>query len=84
MTNTEYLCRHFSRIGARLKIQEPNARQSVKVRIDVGRDRSGEFFDIRCLEDVVPEILDVQPASRHLVVMVRDGEFQEQVPARSR
>ena len=76
MTNTEYLCRHFSRIGARLKIQEPNARQSVKVRIDVGRGRSGEFFDIRCLEDVVPEILDVQPASRHLVLMVRDGEFK--------
>ena len=76
MTNTEYLCRHFSRIGARLRIQEPNARQSVKVRIDVGRDRSGEFFDIRCLEDVVPEILDVRPASRHLVLMVRDGEFK--------
>ena len=76
MTTTEYLCRHFSRIGARLKIQEPNARQSVKVRIDVGRDRSGEFFDIRCLEDVVPEILDVRPTSRHLVLMVRDGEFK--------
>ena len=76
MTTTEYLCRHFSRIGARLKIQEPNARQSVKVRIDVGRDRSGEFFDIRCFEGVVPEILDVQPPLRHLVLMVRDGEFK--------
>lgn len=76
MTNTEYLCRHFSRIGARLKFQEPRAWQSVKVRIDVGRDRSGEFFDIRCIEDVAPEILDVQPASRHLVLMVRDGEFK--------
>jgi len=76
MTNTEYLCRHFSRIRARLKIQEPRAWQSVKVRIDVGRDRSGEFFDIRCFEGAVPEILDVQPASRHLVLMVRDGDFK--------
>jgi len=76
MTNTEYLCRHFSRIGARLKIQEPRAWQSVKVRIDVGRDRSGEFFDMRCLGNVAPEVLDVQPASRHLVLMVRDGEFK--------
>jgi len=76
MTNTEYLCRHFSRIRARLKIQEPRAWQSVKVRIDVGRDRSGEFFDIRCFEGVVPEILDVQPGSRHLVLMVREGEFK--------
>ncbi len=76
MTTEHFLCRHFSRIGARLKIQEPRAWQSVKVRIDVGRDRSGEFFDIRRIDDVVPEILDVQPASRHLVLMVRDGEFK--------
>ena len=76
MTNTEYLCRHFSRIGARLKLQESRAWQSVKVRIDVGRDRSGEFFEIRSTEEVVPEILDVQPGSRHLVLMVRDGKFK--------
>src|SRR4249919_1266642 len=76
MTTTEYLCRHFSRIGARLKIEEPSARQSEKVRIDVGRDRTGEFFDIYCFADVVPEILDVQPASHHLLLMVRDGDFK--------
>lgn len=73
MTSTEYLCRHFSRMGARLQIRVPHARQSEKVRIDVGRDRGGEFFDIRCQEGVVPEILDVQPAAHHLVLMVRDG-----------
>jgi len=74
MTTTDYLCRHFSRMGARLKIQGPGARQGEKVRIDVGRDRDGEFFDVRCQDGVLPEILDVQPASRHLVLMVRDGE----------
>lgn len=73
MTTTEYLCRQFSRMGARLKIQEPHARQSAKVRIDVGRDRNGEFFDIRLGDGAVPEILDVQSAARHLVLMVRDG-----------
>ena len=76
MTTEQFLCRHFSRIGARLKIQQPSARQAVKVRIDVGRDRSGEFFDVRCFEDVVPEIIDVQADSRHLVLMVRDGGFK--------
>jgi hypothetical protein len=76
MTTEQFLCRHFSRIGARLKIQQPGARQAVKVRIDVGRDRSGEFFDVRCFEEVVPEIIDVQAASRHLVLMVRDGGFK--------
>jgi hypothetical protein len=73
MTTTEYLCRHFSRIRARVKLQGPAARQGEKVRIDVGRDRIGEFFDIRRKEDAIPEILDVQPGSRHLVLMVRDG-----------
>src|SRR5579863_3296456 len=74
MTTTEYLCRHFSRMGARLKLQAPGVRQGEKVRIDVGRDRDGEFFDVRCQDGIVPEILDVRPASRHLVLMVRDGD----------
>ncbi len=73
MTHTEYLCRHFSRMGARLKVQGPAARQGEKIRIDVSRDREGEFFDVLCHDGVVPEILDVRPDSRHLVLMVRDG-----------
>src|SRR6267378_4288444 len=70
---TEVLCRHFSRMGARLKVRGPGARQGESVRIDVGRDRDGEFFDVRCEDGLTPEILDVQPAARHLVLMVRDG-----------
>jgi len=73
MTTTEFLCRHFSRVGARLKIERPDARQREKVRIDVGRDRDGEFFDVRCQDGSVPEVLDVRPELRHLVLMVRDG-----------
>jgi hypothetical protein len=53
--------------------QPPRPRQQVKVRIDVARDRSGEFFDIRCQQGIAPEILDVRPRLRHLVLMVRDG-----------
>jgi hypothetical protein len=45
----------------------------MKIRIDVERDRSGEFFDIRCEEGIVPEVLDVRRDSRHLVLMIRDG-----------
>lgn len=73
MTTAEILCRHFSRMGARLKIGGPGFRQEAKVRIDVGRDRDGEFFDVRCQDGFVPEVLDVQPAARHLLLMVRDG-----------
>jgi hypothetical protein len=60
-------------MGARVLVRGRAPRQAEKVRIDVARDRTGEFFDIRCEEGVAPEILDVQPASRHLVLMVRDG-----------
>jgi hypothetical protein len=61
-------------MGARLKIQEPGVRQGEKVRIDAGRDRDGEFIGVRCRDGAVPEIPDVRPASRHLVLMVRDGD----------
>ncbi|MGJ5816395.1 hypothetical protein [Paludibaculum fermentans] len=39
----------------------------------MGRDRSGEFFDIRCHAGITPEVLDVRPGIHHLVLMVRDG-----------
>ena len=73
MSTKDYLCRHFSRMGVRLLLREAVAHQGAKVRINVGRDRSGEFFDIRCHEGVALEILDVQPTRHHLVLMARDG-----------
>jgi hypothetical protein len=73
MTPTETLCRHFSRMGARVKVDGPDPRQEEKIRIDIGRDYGGEFFDIRCHDGITPEILDVAPRERHLVLMVRDG-----------
>ena len=76
MKTEESLRRHFSRMGARVLIHGPARRQREKIRIDVGRDRSGEFFDIRSEAGVVPEILDVQPSIRHLVLMVRDGSLK--------
>ena len=71
MTTEEYLRRHLSRMGARLKLQL-DAALRVKIRINVSRDRSGEFFDIRCWPGTNPEILDVRPDWRHMVLMVRD------------
>lgn len=76
MKTEESLRRDFSRMGARVLVHGPGPRQREKIRIDVGRDRSGEFFDIRSEEGVVPEILDVQPSTHHLVLMVRDGSLK--------
>src|SRR6202021_3578142 len=75
MTTTEYLCRHFSRLGACLR-----ARQGEKIEIDVGRDRDGEFFEVRRQDGVVPEILDVRPALRHVALTVRDGDGKNKFP----
>ena len=74
MTTKDFLRRHFSRVGARVLVRGPSPRQREKIRIDIGRDRSGEFFDVRCESGVVPEVLDVQPERHHLLLMVRDGD----------
>jgi hypothetical protein len=76
MKTEESLRRYFDRMGARVFVRGPGPRQREKIRIDVGRDRAGEFFDIRSEEGVVPEILDVQPSARHLVLMIRDGSLK--------
>jgi hypothetical protein len=76
MKTEESLRRYFSRMGARVLVRGPSPRQRERIRIDIGRDRSGEFFDIRSEVGVVPEILDVQPATRHLVLMIRDGSLK--------
>lgn len=73
MTTQDYLCRHFARMGARVLVRGPRSLQRTKIAIDVGRDRSGEVFIIGCEDEVVIEVLDVQPRSRHLVLMVREG-----------
>lgn len=79
----ENLISKFARIDARVKIAEstrrllPGARA---VALDVLSDRHGEFFDITCRggDGVELVVMDVQPAGRHLLLLVRDnGEKQK-------
>jgi hypothetical protein len=44
MTTTEDLCRHFSRMGARLKVQGARAWRGKKIEIDVGRRGERHWF----------------------------------------
>jgi hypothetical protein len=81
MIGRDLLEARFARIGARLKRPEgstprPRAGMRGSVSLDVGRDRDGEFFEIRGGErvNVRIEVLDVQPADRHLLLMVRQGD----------
>jgi hypothetical protein len=69
----------FARMGARLKLTDrwhrPMRARPKGVALDVQTDNKGEFFEIvtprgteaRC------EVLDVQPADRHLLLLVREA-----------
>src|SRR6059036_3967482 len=77
--NTNLLDIKFARIGARLKIADRPARRSRTsgvISLDVQADRKGEFFEIVKQPGAEAEIavLDVQPADRHLLLLVREGK----------
>jgi hypothetical protein len=71
---TEVLERRFAAIGARLNVVGPLAGTP---RIDVGSDARGEFFDVRFADTghrVELEVVDINHADRHLLLLVRNGE----------
>jgi hypothetical protein len=73
--NANVIERSFSRIGARAKLRA-DIRQALRgdVRIDIGRDGDGEFFDIAVGDsDLELTVLDEQPRLRHLLLMSRDN-----------
>jgi hypothetical protein len=78
--NTNLLDNKFARMGARLKFADRPARRvrstAVAVSLDVQTDRKGEFFQIMTPPGVEAEVavLDVQPADRHLLLLVREGK----------
>lgn len=75
--DTALLTKKFERIGARVKFGERPRRflnTASVIRIDIGTDRNGEFFELTPQTALLPEleILDVQPEDRHLLLMVRE------------
>ena len=77
--NTNLLDIKFTRIGARLKLADRPSRRTRMpgvVSLDVQADRKGEFFEIVRQPGAEAEIavLDVQPADRHLLLLVREGK----------
>jgi hypothetical protein len=79
MIDTTILEAKFARIGARLKSGDGLARRrrnapDVAIALDIQSDRRGEFFEVieRPDADAEVEVLDVQPADRHLLLMVRE------------
>jgi hypothetical protein len=82
MMDRKHLENHFARMGARVQLHadDPDFRFTQDTdpgaaRLNVLKDREGEFFDIECLRGKTAEIsvLDVQPRDRHLLLLVRNG-----------
>src|SRR5438270_9684485 len=78
--DTNFLENKFARIGARLKVAAPPFRRfrppAGLVTLDVQHDRKGEFFAIlrQAEGEAEVDVLDVQPAERHLLLLVRQGK----------
>src|SRR5579864_2715289 len=77
--DTSLLDIKFSRIGARLKVADRLSRRTRNfgvISLDVQTDRQGEFFEIVKQPGAEAEVtvLDVQPADRHLLLLVREGK----------
>ena len=75
--DTLLLNKKFERIGARLKIVDRPLRRlrtSGLLTLDIGEDRRGEYFEITPQLGANPEVevLDIQPANRHLLLLVRE------------
>jgi hypothetical protein len=77
--DTTNLLKKFARIGARIKVADRPTRRfratAGVLSLDVQADRNGEFFEVVSPGGTYPEVavLDVQPADRHLLLMVREG-----------
>lgn len=70
------LKRKFEAIGARLAFAAAPGRWAKPVTLDVRRGARGEYFEIRVRPDAAPvfEVISVDPALRHLLLLERDGE----------
>ena len=72
--DTNFLERHFDRIGARVRVRGPRRWQQDDYQIDVGSDRAGEFFDFSIRQTVDFQLLQSRADQRHLLLLASDGK----------
>jgi hypothetical protein len=71
----------FERMGARVKV---TLDRLAPLSIDIRRDKVGEYFDVRHNSEVDVQVVDVRPADRHLLLMMRRLHPQRNEPANSK
>lgn len=72
--DTTVVQKKFEAMGARVKFSEPHGSQPF--RINILRDKEGEFFDIQVKEEVEMLVLDVQKYDQHLLLLTKDHTTQ--------
>jgi hypothetical protein len=77
--NTVTLTKKFEMMGARVKLHKMadlSQRRGFneEFRIDVRKDREGEFFDLTVGAEVGVDVLDVKPEDRHLLLIARTSD----------
>lgn len=71
----------FEKMGARVRV---TIDRLTPTRIDIRRDRDGEYFDVRHNREVDVQVVDVRPAERHLLLMMRRLRPRRDEPANSK
>src|SRR5512140_3073357 len=74
--DTALLMEKFARMGVRLRISDHQVdrwgrRFNPQLRLDIGRDHRGEFYELFASPRVVANVsvVDLQPRERHLLLM---------------
>ena len=85
--DTALITAEFAKMGARVRFgpqisQRENHRPAAEdrsLRVDIQKDRQGEYFDIRVDDSVVDlEVVDLNPEDRHLLLLARRIEQGQQ------
>jgi hypothetical protein len=81
--DTNLLTTKFARIGARLKVLDPEAERirlgrmgftQTRLNLNVRSDKLGEYFEVLHQPRLETLVLDVQPADQHLLLLVRSQQ----------
>lgn len=74
MDNAQILEKSFAKMGARLQVDTfPSSRNPSSFRVNVLRDKKGEFFHIGVDAGVDIRAVDIQPKDRHLLLHAADS-----------
>ena len=84
--NAHMIERQFAKIGARASVRNDARRNAdTGVRIDIGHDLEGEFFDIAVTRGSTSGlvVVDTQPRLRHLLLLSRQDDDKHKFLLRS-